>query len=258
MSLIYLHVMQSTSNYHARRYGVRAAMPGFIGKKLCPQLIIVRTHFDKYRAVSKQVREILAEYDPNYCPMSLDEAYFDLTDYLVRRQEMSSEERTFPYRSEEQCVGVNETSKELSQIPDQDRVCQAASESVGGFDDGNGTNSATTQKPDKLSSNTNTLPQESKSPSSESYAADCRHCRDPQSVSESEDETTSKEEQCKACQDSRRMRTFGVTCDEVVEEIRFRIEQRTQLTASAGRLTLSLPQACRYTESRSGAQGLVV
>ncbi|XP_038661436.1 DNA polymerase kappa isoform X6 [Scyliorhinus canicula] len=47
--------MLSTSNYHARKYGVRAAMPGFIAKKLCPNLIIIPTNFDKYRAVSKEV-----------------------------------------------------------------------------------------------------------------------------------------------------------------------------------------------------------
>lgn len=47
---------QSTSNYHARKYGVRAAMPGFIAKKLCPNLVIVPTNFDKYRAVSHEVR----------------------------------------------------------------------------------------------------------------------------------------------------------------------------------------------------------
>lgn len=48
-------MFQSTSNYHARKYGVRAAMPGFIGKKLCPNLVIVPTNFDKYRAVSDEV-----------------------------------------------------------------------------------------------------------------------------------------------------------------------------------------------------------
>lgn len=46
---------QSTSNYHARRFGVRAAMPGFIAKRLCPQLIIVPPNFDKYKAVSTEV-----------------------------------------------------------------------------------------------------------------------------------------------------------------------------------------------------------
>ncbi|KAK7933560.1 hypothetical protein WMY93_004456 [Mugilogobius chulae] len=51
--------MLSTSNYHARKYGVRAAMPGFIAKKLCPTLVIVPTNFDKYRAVSKRFKQYL-------------------------------------------------------------------------------------------------------------------------------------------------------------------------------------------------------
>jgi len=75
--------MLSTSNYLARKFGVRAGMPGFIGKKLCPQLKIVPTNFSKYRAVSSQVRQVFSEYDKNFCPMSLDEAYLNLTDYLL-------------------------------------------------------------------------------------------------------------------------------------------------------------------------------
>ena len=63
--------MLSTSNYLARKFGVRAGMPGFIGKKLCPQLKIVPTNFDKYRAVSAQVRQVFSEYDRDFCPMSL-------------------------------------------------------------------------------------------------------------------------------------------------------------------------------------------
>lgn len=54
--VLLLLLQKSTSNYHARRFGVRAAMPGFIAKKLCPGLIIVPTNFDKYRAVSEEVR----------------------------------------------------------------------------------------------------------------------------------------------------------------------------------------------------------
>lgn len=75
--------MLSTSNYAARKYGVRAAMPGFIGKKLCPELIIVPPDFTKYKEASKQVQEIFAEYDPNFSPMSLDEAFLDITKYIV-------------------------------------------------------------------------------------------------------------------------------------------------------------------------------
>ena len=63
---------QSTSNYIARRFGVRAAMPGFIAKKLCPNLVIVKGNYDKYRAVSKVVGEILLEYDPQYSQAGIE------------------------------------------------------------------------------------------------------------------------------------------------------------------------------------------
>ncbi|XP_029617787.1 DNA polymerase kappa-like [Salmo trutta] len=78
--------MLTTSNYHARKLGVRAAMPGFIAKKLCPNLVIVPTDFDKYRAVSTEVREIFADYDPHFLPMSLDEAYLDISEHLEQRR----------------------------------------------------------------------------------------------------------------------------------------------------------------------------
>ena len=73
-------------------------MPGFIAKKLCPDLTIVPCNFDKYIAVSKDIRGIMSEYDPNFCPMSLDEAYIDLTDHVERRRHMSEEDRTFSKR----------------------------------------------------------------------------------------------------------------------------------------------------------------
>lgn len=84
--------MLSTSNYAARKFGVRAAMPGFIGKKLCPELIIVPPNFDKYKAVSKVVREVFSEYDPGFSPMSLDEAYLDITEYLQKNSSLYLEE----------------------------------------------------------------------------------------------------------------------------------------------------------------------
>ncbi|KAG8185369.1 hypothetical protein JTE90_023115 [Oedothorax gibbosus] len=76
--------MLSTSNYEARRFGVRAAMPGFIGKKLCPQLIVVPCHFKRYKEVSNKVVEVVLHYDPNLCSASLDEMYLDLTDYVKK------------------------------------------------------------------------------------------------------------------------------------------------------------------------------
>uniref|UniRef100_A0A663N4K1 DNA polymerase kappa n=1 Tax=Athene cunicularia TaxID=194338 RepID=A0A663N4K1_ATHCN len=87
--------MLSTSNYHARRFGVRAAMPGFIAKKLCPHLTIVPLNFEKYGKVSKEVREILTEYDPNFMPMGLDEAYLNITEHLEERVRWPEDKRRF-------------------------------------------------------------------------------------------------------------------------------------------------------------------
>lgn len=87
--------MLSTSNYVARKYGVRAAQPGFLGRKLCPDLIIVPCNFTKYRAVGNVVRKVFAEYDPNFSSHSLDEAYLDLTDHLKQRKDLTEAQRTF-------------------------------------------------------------------------------------------------------------------------------------------------------------------
>ena len=86
--------MLSTSNYVARKFGVRAAQPGFLAKKLCPNLIIVPCNFPKYRAVAAIVRGVFAEYDRNYASASLDEAYLDITDHLNLRSKFSEEART--------------------------------------------------------------------------------------------------------------------------------------------------------------------
>ena len=65
----------------ARKYGVRSAMPGFIGRRLCPQLVFVKPSFSKYVKVAAATRAILADYDPEFEAGSLDEAYLDVTDY---------------------------------------------------------------------------------------------------------------------------------------------------------------------------------
>eukprot|EP00884_Botryococcus_braunii_P018752 jgi/Botrbrau1/5560/Bobra.0023s0043.1 len=75
--------MISTANYVARKFGVRSAMPGFIGRQLCPDLIFVRPNFDKYSAASKEVKEILRCYDPAASSYSLDEASLDVTAYCA-------------------------------------------------------------------------------------------------------------------------------------------------------------------------------
>nr|GMC89586.1 DNA polymerase kappa isoform X1 [Ipomoea batatas] len=71
--------MLSTANYEARKFGVRAAMPGFIARKLCPELIFVPTDFKKYNHYSGLTRKIFQKYDPNFLATSLDEAYLDIT-----------------------------------------------------------------------------------------------------------------------------------------------------------------------------------
>ncbi|TFJ87638.1 hypothetical protein NSK_000989 [Nannochloropsis salina CCMP1776] len=72
----------STANYEARKYGVRSAMPLFIARKLCPQLLVRSTRFEAYQTVAEQTRAIFRDYDPRYRAGSLDEAYLDLTAYV--------------------------------------------------------------------------------------------------------------------------------------------------------------------------------
>lgn len=70
----------STCNYEARSYGVRSAMPSSQAKKLCPDLIVVPGDMKKYREVSGQIRDIFRDYSDEIEPLSLDEAYLDVTD----------------------------------------------------------------------------------------------------------------------------------------------------------------------------------
>ena len=69
----------SAASYEARKFGVRSAMSGYLAKKNCPNLIFVRPRFDRYKEVSQQVRSIFLEYTDLVEPLSLDEAYLDVT-----------------------------------------------------------------------------------------------------------------------------------------------------------------------------------
>ncbi|XP_026870860.2 DNA polymerase kappa [Electrophorus electricus] len=163
--------MLSTSNYHARRYGVRAAMPGFIAKKLCPNLVIVPLNFDKYTAVSEQVREVFAAYDPHFLPMSLDEAYLDITEHLHERQHWPESMRSY-------------------------KSCDA-------------------QSGEEMDKTKNEVPVETDNLSPVLF-------EDSPSSSPSLPGSDGKVE------------VFGTSPEEAVREMRFRIEQKTSLTASAG------------------------
>ncbi|XP_018524506.1 DNA polymerase kappa isoform X1 [Lates calcarifer] len=172
--------MLSTSNYHARKYGVRAAMPGFIAKKLCPNLVIVPTNFDKYRAVSDEIREIFADYDPHFQPVSLDEAYLDFTDHLEQRQSWPESSRTHRFRASSTTTGGG-------QIELQEAEPEVKDLSPVLFED---------------------------SPSS----SPCLLGSDGVA----------------ATAGGGAFEVFGTSVEEAVREMRFRIEQKTMLTASAG------------------------
>ncbi|XP_038178460.1 DNA polymerase kappa isoform X1 [Arvicola amphibius] len=180
--------MLATSNYHARRFGVRAALPGFIAKRLCPQLIIVPPNFDKYRAVSKEVKEILAEYDPNFMAVSLDEAYLNITQHLEERQDWPEDKRRY----------FSKTGNSVE------------------IDSGEPGEEA-----DKLSKYEGSI-----SPLLfEDSPPDLQPRGNPSQLNSEE------QSNLQILQNSV---VFGTSAEEVVKEIRFRIEQKTTLTASAG------------------------
>jgi DNA polymerase-4 len=77
----------AAASYEARRFGVRSAMPSVTAHRRCPELIFVKPRFDVYKEVSLQIRAIFAEYTPVVEPLSLDEAYLDVTENLPRPSE---------------------------------------------------------------------------------------------------------------------------------------------------------------------------
>src|SRR5699024_7099060 len=74
----------TTASYEARKFGVGSAMSSVVAKKKCPHLIVVKPNFEKYRKVSQEIREIFYEYTDLVEPLSLDEAYLDVTQNYIK------------------------------------------------------------------------------------------------------------------------------------------------------------------------------
>jgi len=72
----------AAASYEARRFGVRSAMPSAEAVRLCPDLVFRKPRFEVYREVSHQIRAIFRHFTPHVEPLSLDEAYLDVTDDL--------------------------------------------------------------------------------------------------------------------------------------------------------------------------------
>ena len=75
----------TTCNYVARTFGCRSGMAGFVAKKLCPALVLLRPDFAKYNAKAQEVRAVLAAYDARFESASIDEAYLNVTEYCAAR-----------------------------------------------------------------------------------------------------------------------------------------------------------------------------
>ncbi|KAK0195348.1 DNA/RNA polymerase [Armillaria mellea] len=75
------HGVLTTASYEARKYGVRSGMPGFIAKKLCPELLLVKLNFTRYSEMSRKVMDIFERYDPNMSAAGCDEGYLNITPY---------------------------------------------------------------------------------------------------------------------------------------------------------------------------------
>lgn len=70
----------AASSYEARKFGIKSAMPGKRALELCPHLIVIKPRFNRYKEISKQIRDIFYEYTDLVEPLSLDEAYLDVTE----------------------------------------------------------------------------------------------------------------------------------------------------------------------------------
>ncbi|CAH8493751.1 unnamed protein product [Schistosoma mattheei] len=218
--------MLSTSNYIARRFGVRAGLPGFLGKKLCPQLKIIPCDFVKYTAASRVVRSILMEYSVSagsarsscesdnipFSAVSLDEAYLDITDHLVDRSDFPVERRTFWPRPAPGAPMLVCRCRSRSKHP-QSHLSSSCTDDQSEIliDDNSESNSNSCQETDKSSDKLSVRIIKPKYSDPELDV--CIECG-------------------LLCKSGRRI--FGLSAWEAVREMRFRVFCATRLTCSAG------------------------
>ena len=69
----------AAASYEARKFGVRSAISGVLAKKYCPEIIFVKPRFERYKEISKKIQAIFYDYTDLVEPLSLDEAYLDVT-----------------------------------------------------------------------------------------------------------------------------------------------------------------------------------
>lgn len=81
----------TTCNYEARRFGVHSAMPNFMALKKCPHLVILPVRFEAYRQESRRIRQIMVRYTNLIEPLSLDEAFLDVTGREEAAEEIASQ-----------------------------------------------------------------------------------------------------------------------------------------------------------------------
>jgi nucleotidyltransferase/DNA polymerase involved in DNA repair len=247
-------------------------MPGFIGKKLCPELVIVSSNFKMYSEVSQQVREIMAHYDPNFCPMSLDEAYLNFTAHLKNRLEMADVERTFLLRGCDvfdsmYCLcDLNMTlrasvlSQEISDskintdeshldpqsdaedIINKDDNCDTRDKNITDQDQSGSVQEQSGSVQDQSGSiqeQSGSIQEQSASIQEQSASMHQRSGTEhaTNEIADTERRNWKCLEICPECEKpfpAYEVVTFGSSVEEAVREFRSRIEQRTRLTASAG------------------------
>src|SRR5271167_4229138 len=100
------------ASYEARKFGVHSAMPAVRAERLCPNAVFLPPDFPRYRAVSRQVRDVFRRHTDLIEPLSLDEAYLDVTENKMGLPTATQVARTIREQiRRENCVGLEKTKR---------------------------------------------------------------------------------------------------------------------------------------------------